>query len=174
MTYNAVFVFCQNFSRPIVARIVFLGLFIFVFWQFIAGVVSIIRLHDSANDLLVKPAVIEKTSNQRLSKKMLDTALFGKYVPVDLNDSDVKQSMLNLKVVGIMLADNARLSQVILHVASGGDLIFRVGDSVPGGAIIKRITADGIFVEHRGVLERLSFPKNELIFEKQSQPLMKD
>ena len=99
---------------------------------------------------------------------------FGKYVPNNLNAADVKQSLLNLKVVGIMLAKPEKDSQVILHTAGGRDQTFRVGDTLPGGVIIKQITADAVFVERKGELASLSFPKNELIFDAPAKPLTED
>ncbi len=104
----------------------------------------------------------------------LDMPFFGNYVPKNLNTTDVKQSLLNLKVVGIMLAKPEKDSQVILHTAGGRDQTFRVGDTLPGGVIIKQITPDGVFVERKGELESLSFPKNELIFEAPAKPLTED
>jgi general secretion pathway protein C len=56
-------------------------------------------------------------------------------------------------------------------VGDGRDQVFRVGDSLPGGAILKRVTINGVFVERKGELESLSFPQNKLIFEAQPKPL---
>ncbi len=171
MTYNFISAACQNLSRPMVPRLLVLTLGIMIFWQLIAGVISISALsHTTVPVSIVNPP----PSNKAASTAGLKKSFFGKYVPLNLDDMDVKQSMLNLKVVGIMLGALESDSQVILHAAGGQDQTFHVGDTLPGGAILKRITADGVFVERNGALESLSFPKNELIFEPQPKPLIGD
>lgn len=111
------------------------------------------------------------SAKQDLSNAGLTMAFFGDFIPKNLNDAGVKKSMLNLKVVGILFSDNQEGSQVIIRTADGQEQSFKVGDSVPGGAIIKRITNDGVFVLHGGELESLSLPKNQLIFEAPARPL---
>jgi general secretion pathway protein C len=100
-----------------------------------------------------------------------NASLFGVYVPNDLNEKSVKKSMLNVTLVGILLADKANESQVIIRFSNGYEKTYKIGDSIPGEAIIKRIMAHGILVEHQGVLESLSLPKNELTFEPVAKPL---
>lgn len=103
---------------------------------------------------------------------ILNSSLFGVYVPNDLNS--VKKSMLNVTLVGIMLADNIDESQVIIRSASGDEQTYKIGDSIPGEALIKRITAGGVLVERNGVLESLSLPKNDLDFEPAAKPLTEE
>jgi general secretion pathway protein C len=93
-------------------------------------------------------------------------ALFGTYVPRNVKDSDIKESMLNLEIVGILFSMNEKGSQVILRMASGQQMTYQVGDKVPGGAVIKRITHDGVLFERLGTLERLNLPKDTLRMEK--------
>lgn len=112
--------------------------------------------------------------NPSVSNLGLTMPFFGKYVPDNLNDMDIKQSMLNLKVVGIMLASTAENSQAIIHTANGRDQTYREGDTLPGNVVIKRITGKGVLVERKGELESLSFPENELIFEVPARPLAED
>ena len=101
----------------------------------------------------------------------LNTVFFGDYVPKNLSDADVKQSMLDLTVVGIMFADSEEASHVIIRAANGREKTFGVGDSLPGGAIIKRITPDGVLISRNGALESLSLQKKALIFEPPAKPL---
>lgn len=171
MSYNFISTACQNLSRPIVPRVACICLGIFVVWQLVAGVISIFTFNKSSVNSSV---AINVTPIKRASNVGLSMTFFGKYVPDNLNDADVKQSMLNLEVVGILLAAHEEDSQVILHLESGRDQAFRAGNALPGGAIIKRITKEGVFVERNGVLESLSFPKNELIFDVQPKPLPED
>jgi len=108
-------------------------------------------------------------SRQNESEHILKASLFGVYVPNDLNS--VKKSMLDLILVGILYADKIEESQVILRSASGVEQNYKLGDTIPGDAVIKRITSGGVLVERNGILESLSLPKNELTFEPVAKPL---
>ena len=171
MTYNVISTVCQNVSRPIVPRLVCLCLFVLIVWQLTSGMVSIFSFNKFSS---TTPIVIKTPPSQRISNAGLTKTLFGEYIPSLLNDIDVKQSMLDFKVVGIMLAPHEEDSQVILNTSGKHDQTFNVGSTLPGGAVIKRITENGVFVERKGQLESLSFPKNELIFEVQAKPLVED
>ncbi|CEG56406.1 type II secretion system protein N [Legionella fallonii] len=111
----------------------------------------------------------EDTSNY-----ILNSSLFGVYVPNDLNEGNVKKSMLNVTLVGILLGDVSKESQVIIRASGGEENTYRIGDKIPGGAVIKRIMAHGILVERNGALESLSLPKNDLIFEPAAEPLKEE
>jgi general secretion pathway protein C len=100
--------------------------------------------------------------------------LFGIYVPSDLNEGAVKKSMLNVTLVGILLADKDSESQVIIRSASGEEKTYKIGDKIPGDASVERIMAWGVLVEHNGTLESLSLPKNDLVFEPVPKPLKEE
>jgi general secretion pathway protein C len=105
---------------------------------------------------------------------ILNTALFGVYVANDLNDNNVKKSMLNVTLVGILFGNKGGESQVIIRTANGEEQTYSINDKIPGGALIKRITAGGVLVQRNGALESLSLPKNDLIFEPLAQPLKEE
>lgn len=109
--------------------------------------------------------------NQNASNYLLNSALFGVYVSNDLNDDNIKKSRLNVTVVGILLGDKAELSQVIIRAANGEEKSYKIDDTIPGGALVKRIMEGGVLVERDGSLESLSLPKNELMFEPAAKPL---
>ncbi len=100
---------------------------------------------------------------------ILHSSLFGVYVSDNL--SSIKKSMLNVTLVGILFANKITDSQVIIRSANGEENTYKLGDTIPGGAVIKRIMASGILVERNGALESLSLPKNELTFEPVAKPL---
>lgn len=124
------------------------------------------------------PAVQEKnipvTTKQDSFESILNSSLFGVYVPNDLNENSVKKSMLNVTLVGILFADKMDDSQVIIRSAKGEEKTYRIGDTIPGDAVVKRIMASGVLVEHHGTLESLSLPKNELTFEPVAAPLKEE
>jgi general secretion pathway protein C len=154
-------------ARPIVPKLLCFSLFVSLVWQLATGIFSLVSKHESVG--ASQPIVA--TVNQEALTASLNTPFFGDYVPQNLDDKDVKQSMLDLTVVGIMFADKEDASHVIIRMAGGREQTFSVGDSLPGGAIIKRITPDGILIKRNGALESLSLPKNTLIFEAPAKPL---
>ncbi|KTD52605.1 type II secretion system protein N [Legionella quateirensis] len=105
---------------------------------------------------------------------ILNSSMFGVYVPNDLNEGNVKKSMLNVSLVGILFADKTDESQVIIRSSSGEEKTYKIGDKIPGGAVIKRIMAGGVLVERDGNLESLSLPKNDLTFEPVAKPLKEE
>lgn len=106
------------------------------------------------------------------SQQKAVSSLFGVYMSDDLNN--IKESMLNVTLVGILYADKIEQSQVIIRSASGEENTYQIGDSIPGNALLKRITAGGVLVEHNGVIESLTLPKSDLTFEPAAQPLIKE
>lgn len=171
MTYNFILSASQNLSRPIVPRLACLGLGVLIVWQLVSGIMSIFAINQSTAISEQTRVATNRVTQKSTANMGLNALFFGKYMPVMINVSDVKKSMLTYKVVGIMLAAHDEDSEVIIDTLSGGHQIFRVGDVLPWGTVIKRITSDGIFVERNGELESLSLPKNELIFEPPAKPL---
>lgn len=124
------------------------------------------------------PKIPEKniaiTAKKNSFESILHSSLFGVYVSNDLNENSVKKSMLNVTLVGILFADKKGDSQVIISSANGEEKTYKVGDTIPGDAVIKRIMASGVLVERHGTLESLSLPKNELTFEPVAKPLQEE
>lgn len=107
-------------------------------------------------------------------KSILKASLFGVYVSNDLNEQSVKKSMLNVTIVGILFADKIEDSQVIIRSSNNEEKTYKIGDKIPGDAVIKRIMAEGVLVEREGNIESLTLLKNELIFEPVAQPLKEE
>lgn len=114
------------------------------------------------------------TPPKKSESAALHASLFGDYLSPDLNESDVKQSMLDLKLVGIMFNGKINESEVIIRSSGGEEKNYRVGDTVPGGAVIKRILTDGVLLEYQGALERLDLSKKKLRFEPPARPLIEE
>lgn len=123
---------------------------------------------------LKKEALSLKPMEQNKPKEILNSALFGIYMSDDLNDDDVKKTMLDLELLGVLLDSDIERSQVIIRSANGDEKTYKMGDKLPGGAQIKKIMASGILVERNGNLERLSLPKKELTFDPIAKPLTAD
>lgn len=102
---------------------------------------------------------------------ILPASLFGVYVSNDLTSANVKKSMLNVTIVGILWGNTTGQSQVIIRSANGEEKNYAVDESLPGGALIKKIMADGVLVQRDGELESLSLPKDTLSFDPAAAPL---
>jgi general secretion pathway protein C len=158
------------FSKPMVPRCICLGLTLLILWQVIAGVILFWHTTQHVNQQETVPYIPQDT-NQETQNQGLRTAFFGEFVPRTIDDGNVKQSMLNLNIVGIIFAEKEDNSEVIIQSATGEQKAFGVGDTLPGGVVIKRITSEGVLVSRNGTLESLSFPKVELNFEQPAEPL---
>ncbi|CEK11081.1 type II secretion system protein N [Legionella hackeliae] len=161
--------FAYNEPKLLIAVVVFfLTCFLFL-WE-------IINYFQSNKQIAVATTYIKQPVQEALhsNSPLFMVPLFGNYVPTNLTDADIKQSMLDVEVVGIMFDKKEEHSQVILKAGGGQEKIYSIGDSLPGGAIIKRISPNGVVVLHNGALESLSLPKNELIFEAPAKPLIEE
>ncbi|MBA2650145.1 MAG: general secretion pathway protein GspC [Legionella sp.] len=128
------------------------------------------------NAALLTP--VSQNTQRPVKKESTDylknSSLFGVYVPENVNEVIIKKSMLDLTLVGILLANKVADSQVIIRSAGGTEKNYKLGDTLPGGVLLKRITSQGILVEHEGKLESITLPKDELLFEPVSKPLKEE
>lgn len=158
-------------SRPLVPQLICLTLALLLIWQIVTGVSSFFSLDKAMAVRHDQPIGPEKNTKQGGLNKGLKTAFFGDYVPKNISDAEVKQSRLDLTVVGIIFSDSEEASHVIIRTADGQEKTFGIGETLPGDVIIKRITSDGVLIGRNGSLERLSLPKNALIFDPPAEPL---
>lgn len=143
---------------------------------FLAFIGEIISSFNTTEHIITntKPPAVNKQEPIRADSPLFITDLFGDYIPINLAQAEIKQSMLDVKIVGIMFSGEEKNSQVVLQVAGGKEEYYVIGDTLPGGAVIKRISPEGVVVLHNGVLESLSLPKNQLLFDPPEQPLIKE
>lgn len=158
----------QDPKLLIAVLVFFITCFLFL-WE-------IISYFQSAEQTLTTTTVATKSAQEELrnDSPLFKVPLFGDYVPTNLADAEIKQSMLDLEIVGIMFDDDPKHSQVIIRAGGGQEKIYSVGDSLPGDVVIKKISTNGVVVLHNGALESLSLPKNELIFEAPAKPLIEE
>lgn len=144
------------------------------------GLLLLTQIGQLMQDKTQVAAITADESRQKAHPALLDAnsalfrqALFGDYVP-DLATAEIKQSTLDFKVVGILYSRNKEASQVLLQAAGGNELLYSVGDTLPGGAVIRQIEKSRIIVLYKGSLESLRLPKNELLFEPPPKPLIEE
>ena len=104
-------------------------------------------------------------------ERILNCPLFGDFVPENLSGMTIKRSLLHLKLIGVVMSADEKKSHVILEMPNKKERVFYLGDQVPGGAVIQKITADEIFVVRNGEVERLSLPEKGLSFGSLPKPL---
>ena len=52
----------------------------------------------------------------------------------------------------------------LIETSGSGTKVYRVGDTLPGGALLKEVLDDHVLLERGGVIERLALPKQSLSF----------
>ena len=112
----------------------------------------------------LEPVPLERTV-------LVNKPLFGDYIPDNLDEMDVKRSALQLSVIGIIYSSKEEESEVIIQLSDKDERVFHVGDDLPGGAILKRIQPEEIFMMRHGSIERLSLPEKGLTFDAPAKPL---
>lgn len=71
---------------------------------------------------------------------------------------DAPETRLNLKLRGILAADEPSLSRAIISSGSD-DKVYAVGASLPGGATVEAVLADRVLLRRAGRLETLRLPR---------------
>jgi general secretion pathway protein C len=153
-------------SRPLVPQLMSFVLAFLLLWQLASGIYAWINLHAEVSASKQDTFIVASPK----PKPVRILPLFGLYVPLSANDADVKESSLNLTVVGVVLSSSEQDSHVILQLDDGEQKIYQVGDVVPGGARVMRITEEGVLLNRKGDVESLILPKNELLFEALPKP----
>lgn len=154
----------KHASRPLLLQLMSAILVMLMMWDWISGMRLLSRLNLDVQSRIMASENQDSHAHALTLQSTLNQPLFGEYVPSSLDAAGVRQSMLDLKVVGVLFAVNEKDSQVLLQKPNGQEQFFRVGDTLSDGSTIKRITTEGVLVLRAGELERLSLPKEELQF----------
>jgi general secretion pathway protein C len=157
-------------DKPIAAKLLCFGLSILIFFLLIKFITS---FKDTMNTQVTNsgPYIMNNLPSHSEINKKLEIELFGKYIPKQLGDANIKPSLLDLHVIGIVFSSKKQDSEVIIRFANGIERPFKIGDIIPGGATILHISVDGIIVDREGVLERLKLPNTKLKFDRPPKPL---
>lgn len=161
----------KHASQPLVLQLISTVFVVLIIWDLASGVNLLSRLNRIVASDIAASQNQELKAHESTVDSALNLPIFGEYVPVSLDAAGVRQSMLDLKVVGVIFAEDEQDSQVLLQKPDGQEQFFRVGDALSDGSIIKRITTEGVLFLRAGELERLSLPKEELQFRTPGNPL---
>lgn len=102
---------------------------------------------------------IAQLNTHRISRvipNIAQTHLFGRYSETL---ADLPQTQLQLTLQGIELAiSTTQISRALIAAPNTPVKIYKVGDAVPGGAVIRHIFRDRIILDDNGRLEDLNLP----------------
>ncbi len=150
--------------RPVIAQGMCL---FFIFLMIVQGISLTMQFWQSgkASASQSRPVQLGNSQETKQDAQKLTWPLFGEYVPKQFGGMGIKQSKLDLEVVGILYSPRAEASQVIVRTSTGDEKLFNIGQTLPGNALIKGISPDAVLVLYHGELERLSLSKRSLTFE---------
>jgi general secretion pathway protein C len=98
-------------------------------------------------------------------KSIIESSLFGQDLSDNINVGNIKRTLLNIKLVGVMLATPEKYSQAIIQLANGKQKVVYEGSVIPSVGKIKKIYAESVIIERDGQIERLTMGKHRLNFE---------
>lgn len=75
--------------------------------------------------------------------------------------ADAPETRLNLKLRGILAADDPEYSRAII-TSGNQDKVYSVGDAVAGGASVEAVLADRVLLRRGGQLETLRLPRESM------------
>jgi len=79
-------------------------------------------------------------------------------LPVVAAPSVTQDTRLPLSLRGILSGEGLAL----IEASGSGTKVYRIGDSLPGGAVLKDVLVDHVLIERAGVIERLALPRQAL------------
>ena len=79
-------------------------------------------------------------------------------LPVVAAPSVTQETRLPLSLRGILSGEGLAM----IETSGSGTKVYRIGDSLPGGAILKDVLIDHVLIERAGVIERLALPRQTL------------
>jgi len=148
------------------------GFFLWVAMSFLFIIIFIFMLFTWYKDIQLiktsnKPVHIRLQTNDQLNKLIAAIAerhLFGKYSVIQTSILPV--TSLQIRLVGVINADSAKLSHVIISESDQSAKIYKVGDTLPSSGVkIYAITTEGVVLNNSGRLEKLTLPRPVLQFQ---------
>jgi len=119
-----------------------------------------------------EPLAMPRTSNQSSAgrnrsaniTRIAQWHLFGeiqKDLPKMLEQvTEAPDTRLNLKLRGLLASSNSVSARAIIADGKGVEEAYKVGQKLPGDAVLREIYADRVILEYRGRLEALRLPKD--------------
>lgn len=142
------------------ARITSLGLIALIAW-FLADTILTLTAPE---DLPRSTSPVERAPELDASTLADAGGLFGQWdetaSALDASDSeDVVETNLPLSLIGVFVSDLPDRSTAIIASGSGEGAQYRVGDRIPGNAVLESVKAGSVMLRRGARLEHLSFPQ---------------
>jgi len=77
--------------------------------------------------------------------------------------TEAPDTRLNLKLHGLLASSDPLEARAIIADGKGMEEAYAVDQQLPGNAVLREIYADRVILEHRGRLETLRLPKDEIV-----------
>lgn len=106
-----------------------------------------------------RPNVSVAINRERVTK----SPYFGQYLPDDGNG--IQQADLDFELVGVLYSEDPNDSQVIVRQSNQEEKFYHINNTLPGGAVVKKVTENSVIILYDGKLQQLSLPKDSLAFE---------
>ena len=126
-------------------------------------------LPSQPQEALVAPRGSQSSSTAAQQSAVVDTRqiaqwhLFGevkKESPKPVAQvTEAPDTRLNLKLRGLLASSDPEAARAIIADGKGQEEAYKVGQNLPGNAVLREIYADRVILEYRGRLEALRLPK---------------
>lgn len=113
-----------------------------------------------------KASSVEKSSSVSLEKVAALHLLGRSDVPPPAEEAKpivAPETRLNLTLRGLIAINSQHGARAIIAQGRGNEQAYKVGDTVPGGAILHEIHADRVIIERGGRFETLTLPKEKVV-----------
>lgn len=110
-----------------------------------------------------KAAIATKNDEKDLLEYLSKTHLFGQ----SLSKGNLPMTNLQLHLTGIINLEhqtNHLASKALIAIANQPSKIYKIGDKLPYGVKIYDIIADTVILENNGHFEKISLPREKLVF----------
>jgi general secretion pathway protein C len=110
-------------------------------------------------------AVTSGPAAQVLAQQIANWHLFGhaQSLAVTSAPTVAPETKLNLVLSGVIASPRQEDAVAIIAAgASAAEKNYAIGDSLPGGAILKEVYGDRVIIEHRGRVETLTLRRKKL------------
>lgn len=135
-------------------------LIFFIFLALVTITRTTMDLSSAASDTQSQSAATPPPPTRTHLNNIAEFHLFGTF---NQNLNNLPQTMLQLTLQGIALStDPGEPSRAIISAPDGQTNVYRAGQTVPGGAIIKEIKRDLVVLDDNNQLESLSLPVPQL------------
>ncbi len=119
-------------------------------------IISVVQLIQVSMKPMQTPTKEEVVAAEQ-SQAFKPSPLFGVSPKLGL----MQQTRLNLTLKGTFSASSSTAGAAVITAPNASDKVYIVGETVPGGAIIREIEADYIVLEYEGNREILRLPQGK-------------